>query len=110
MEGADKKLSSKGHLMSLTTKHPYKMIGSVFCDKCKKDIVIAEGFYHCVIENEDFHKHCLDDQPAQQQAPVEKTEKVLHPLNGKKIIITSNGCVDFEQCCTLLVFCNKLGA
>ena len=83
------------------------MVGGTFCDKCGKDIEVEKGFYHCGGCKEDYHKECSNHLKI---APPEKTEKVLHPLNGKKIIITDAGCIDFEQHCTLLVFCNKLGA
>ena len=36
---------------------------------------------------------------------------VGHPLNGESVKFNAdNGCIDFDQFCTLMVFCHKLAA
>ena len=39
-----------------TTTYP---IGYAICNHCKKDIIVAEGHYHCDIDKIDIHSHCV---------------------------------------------------
>ena len=51
---------SKGHMMSLLYKSPYDPDG-VVCSKCDQVIKVNHGFYHCSIDEEDYHRlNCGD--------------------------------------------------
>ena len=47
--------------------------GYAVCSKCEKDILVATGHYHCTIDEDDYHNHCVLDL----QKHVEVIEKVL---------------------------------
>ena len=33
---------------------------NLFCNKCNGDIVVKDGFYHCEIDEEDYHEGCVN--------------------------------------------------
>jgi len=51
----------KGHEMELEFKRPENYSKKVGCVKCKKPIDVDEGFYHCLIDSEDYHQGCLKE-------------------------------------------------
>ena len=47
--------------MELEFKRPENYSKKVGCVKCKKPIDVDEGFYHCLIDSEDYHQGCLKE-------------------------------------------------
>ena len=61
---------SKGHGMKLMFVCPEEYGGQASCDKCLKNIEYEEGFFHCNICGEDYHKECHEENKKER----EKTE------------------------------------
>ena len=73
---------SKGHGMSIINKSPYN--DKHFCDKCEKHIVLQEGFYHCTIDEEDYHRDCKDEEYDIPDIPdIEEEEEKLPEISNQ---------------------------
>ena len=55
----EKYLCKDGHPLENKFTTSYNEGIDTKCNKCWEKIEVSEGYYHCPIENSDYHNHCV---------------------------------------------------
>ena len=54
------------------------------CIKCRKDIIIAKGYYHCSVDQEDYHVQCVS-RFKEKETKKNKMQQGIYSKLGAKI-------------------------
>ena len=54
---------------------------TILCDKCGDEIVIEDGFYHCNICSQDYHKNCFVNSTIKNEGS--ESEGIEQKINDK---------------------------